>query len=93
MTDTEDGLAPWALQDRNLKDVVATAARNPRLLSIDVLEALVDADEIDTVIVAYTDMQGRLQGKRRMPRAIWSGAAGRRCGCRRGRSLWSRCGA
>ena len=41
-----------------------TAARNPRLLSIDALEALIDSGEIDTVIVAYTDMQGRLQGKR-----------------------------
>src|ERR1700754_2151919 len=28
------------------------------------LLALIEADEIDTVVVAFTDMQGRLQGKR-----------------------------
>ncbi|MEO7126926.1 MAG: glutamine synthetase family protein [Nakamurella sp.] len=39
-------------------------ARNPRLLSIDDLVGLIGAGDIDTVIVAYTDMQGRLQGKR-----------------------------
>ncbi|MCU1657878.1 MAG: glnA, partial [Pseudonocardiales bacterium] len=33
-------------------------------LSVDELRALVSSDEIDTVIVAITDMQGRLQGKR-----------------------------
>lgn len=38
--------------------------RNPRLLSTDELIALIDTGDIDTVIVAYTDMQGRLQGKR-----------------------------
>lgn len=39
-------------------------ARNPRLLSTDDLVGLIDAGDVDTVIVAYTDMQGRLQGKR-----------------------------
>ncbi|WP_034278102.1 glutamine synthetase family protein [Haloechinothrix halophila] len=34
------------------------------LLTVDELRALVDAGEIDTVLVAATDMQGRLQGKR-----------------------------
>jgi glutamine synthetase len=33
-------------------------------LSIEQLRRLVDADEVDTVVVAFTDMQGRLQGKR-----------------------------
>ena len=38
--------------------------RNPRLLTIDELRELIEAGEIDTVVVAFTDMQGRLQGKR-----------------------------
>jgi len=38
--------------------------RNPRLLSIDALTGLIADGEIDTVVVAFTDMQGRLQGKR-----------------------------
>lgn len=33
-------------------------------MRLDELRALVDAGEIDTVVVAFTDMQGRLQGKR-----------------------------
>lgn len=41
-----------------------TASRNPRLLSVAQLTAGIEAGEIDTVVVAYTDMQGRLQGKR-----------------------------
>ena len=38
--------------------------RNDRHLSADDLTARIEAGEIDTVIVAFTDMQGRLQGKR-----------------------------
>ena len=38
--------------------------RNPRLLSVDALTGLIADGEIDTVVVAFTDMQGRLQGKR-----------------------------
>ena len=38
--------------------------RNPRLLTIDALRGLIESGEIDTVVVAFTDMQGRLQGKR-----------------------------
>ena len=38
--------------------------RNPRLLTIDALRELIESGEIDTVVVAFTDMQGRLQGKR-----------------------------
>ncbi len=34
------------------------------MLTTDQLNALIDAGEIDTVIVAFTDMQGRLVGKR-----------------------------
>src|SRR4051794_17536078 len=34
------------------------------LLSVDALRAAVDAGEIDTVLVAFADMPGRLQGKR-----------------------------
>src|SRR3954466_11712737 len=33
-------------------------------LSVEDLRLLVEADEVDTVVVAFTDMQGRLQGKR-----------------------------
>ncbi|MGI8949939.1 MAG: glutamine synthetase family protein [Ornithinimicrobium sp.] len=40
-----------------------THPRNPRMLSVDALRAAITAGEIDTVIVAFTDMQGRLQGK------------------------------
>lgn len=38
--------------------------RHPRLLTIDELKKLVREEKIDTVVVAFTDMQGRLQGKR-----------------------------
>ena len=38
--------------------------RHPRLLTIDELRSQIGNGSIDTVIVAFTDMQGRLQGKR-----------------------------
>lgn len=38
--------------------------RNDRHLSVDDLTGRIRAGEIDTVVVAFTDMQGRLQGKR-----------------------------
>ena len=38
--------------------------RNDRHLSTEDLVRRIDAGEIDTVVVAFTDMQGRLQGKR-----------------------------
>ncbi|GAC1520168.1 MAG: gamma-glutamylethanolamide synthetase GlnA4 [Marmoricola sp.] len=38
--------------------------RNDRHLSLDRLRTLIGDGEVDTVIVAFTDMQGRLQGKR-----------------------------
>src|SRR5665213_2785253 len=34
------------------------------LLSLDTLRTMVDEGSIDTVLIAITDMQGRLQGKR-----------------------------
>ncbi len=38
--------------------------RHPNLLSLEQLRVQIEEGEIDTVIVAFTDMQGRLQGKR-----------------------------
>ena len=38
--------------------------RNPRLLGIEALKDLIRSGEVDTVVIAFTDMQGRLQGKR-----------------------------
>jgi glutamine synthetase len=38
--------------------------RNDRMLRLDDLRARIEDGEIDTVVVAFTDMQGRLQGKR-----------------------------
>lgn len=37
---------------------------NDRMLTLDRLRHLITEDEVDTVIIAFTDMQGRLQGKR-----------------------------
>ncbi|UYM07319.1 glutamine synthetase family protein [Solicola gregarius] len=41
-----------------------TPRHNDRYLTLPDLEGRIRAGEIDTVIVAFTDMQGRLQGKR-----------------------------
>jgi glutamine synthetase len=38
--------------------------RNDRHLTMAELVGLIDGDDVDTVVVAFTDMQGRLQGKR-----------------------------
>ncbi len=38
--------------------------RNPRLLDLERLKQLIGSGEVDTVVIAFTDMQGRLQGKR-----------------------------
>ncbi|MFL6024235.1 MAG: glutamine synthetase, partial [Marmoricola sp.] len=38
--------------------------RNDRHLSLDDLRSAVADGRVDTVVVAFTDMQGRLQGKR-----------------------------
>jgi glutamine synthetase len=38
--------------------------RNDRHLTVDDLTARIGRGEIDTVVIAFTDMQGRLQGKR-----------------------------
>ncbi len=40
------------------------ATRNDRHLTMADLVSRIDAGEIDTVVIAFTDMQGRLQGKR-----------------------------
>ncbi len=38
--------------------------RNPRLLDLEHLKQLIGSGAVDTVVIAFTDMQGRLQGKR-----------------------------
>ena len=38
--------------------------RHPLLPTLDELRRMIDENTVDTVIVAFTDMQGRLQGKR-----------------------------
>src|SRR5512144_2174992 len=38
--------------------------RNDRHLTLEQLKGMIRGDEIDTVVIAFTDMQGRLQGKR-----------------------------
>ena len=40
------------------------STRNDRHLTMDDLRRRIEADEVDTVVLAFTDMQGRLQGKR-----------------------------
>ena len=42
----------------------APIGRNPRLLDEATLTVMIADGDIDTVVVAFTDMQGRLQGKR-----------------------------
>ncbi|HET8717656.1 MAG TPA: glutamine synthetase family protein [Nocardioidaceae bacterium] len=41
-----------------------TAPPNDRYLTLERLLALISEDAVDTVVLAFTDMQGRLQGKR-----------------------------
>lgn len=43
---------------------MSSVRTNHRMLTIEQLHSRIDAGAIDTVIVAFTDMQGRLQGKR-----------------------------
>ena len=59
------------------------STRNDRHLSMDDLRRRIDAGEIDTVVVAFTDMQGRLQGKRLHARYFLDHVAGH--GTERGR--------
>src|SRR5205809_5377872 len=42
----------------------AETGRRRGLLTLEELRSAVGAGEIDTVVLAFTDMQGRLQGKR-----------------------------
>lgn len=37
--------------------------RNARMLDVDTLRGEIDSGDVETVVVAFTDMQGRLQGK------------------------------
>ena len=46
------------------RSATRNGAREVAALNIEELEALVDQGAVDTVVVAVTDMQGRLQGKR-----------------------------
>jgi glutamine synthetase len=46
------------------EDVMPMSPRNDRMLSLHDLKRRINEGEIDTVVVAFTDMQGRLQGKR-----------------------------
>jgi glutamine synthetase len=39
-------------------------SRNKRLIDLERLKALISSGQVDTVVIAFTDMQGRLQGKR-----------------------------
>jgi glutamine synthetase len=43
---------------------MSQAPRRTPPLEVDRLRELIGSGEIDTVVVAFTDMQGRLQGKR-----------------------------
>lgn len=46
-----------------VKDSTMTRPRNDRMLTVDRLREDIRSGEIDSVIVSFTDMQGRLQGK------------------------------
>ena len=37
--------------------------RNDRMLTVEQLRGLITDGSVDTVVLAFTDMQGRLQGK------------------------------
>ena len=43
---------------------MSSPKRNDRMLTLEDLKARISEGRIDTVVVAFTDMQGRLQGKR-----------------------------
>src|SRR5215216_2524033 len=43
---------------------MAMSQRNSRMLTLEDLHGRIGVGAIDTVVVAFTDMQGRLQGKR-----------------------------
>ncbi|MDQ6687623.1 MAG: glutamine synthetase family protein [Actinomycetota bacterium] len=47
-----------------MRGALVTAVPNDRYLTLEELRSRIEADQIDTVVVAFTDMQGRLQGKR-----------------------------
>jgi glutamine synthetase len=43
---------------------IRMSQRNTRMLTVEDLRGRIGVGAIDTVVVAFTDMQGRLQGKR-----------------------------
>ena len=51
---------------RNVGPLGSGVVPDPRepVLTVEELRVQVDAGDVDTVLVAFTDMQGRLQGKR-----------------------------
>jgi glutamine synthetase len=49
-------------QPSNRKITMTTP--NQRYLTLEALRTLIESNEVDTVVLAFTDMQGRLQGKR-----------------------------
>ncbi|MBX9638973.1 MAG: glutamine synthetase, partial [Mycobacteriaceae bacterium] len=51
------------------------------VVSLAELEQLVEAGDVDTVIVAFTDMQGRLVGKRVSGRMFLDEVAAEGAGC------------
>jgi glutamine synthetase len=63
-TGRPDPAAPASANGQPPARAHAAVPRNPRLLSTEQLLAAIDSGEVDTVVVAFTDMQGRLQGKR-----------------------------
>ncbi len=44
-------------------DMSTVQPRNDRMLTVEQLRSAILSDEIDTVVLGFTDMQGRLQGK------------------------------
>lgn len=61
ITDRTDSTVPKGYVDRQR---VTTGSNPAEPLTVDALRGLVDSGEIDTVVLAATDIQGRLQGKR-----------------------------
>src|ERR1700752_2652503 len=44
--------------------MASDSGMRPGMLTLEQLRSMIGAGEIDTVVLAFTDMQGRLQGKR-----------------------------
>jgi len=61
MSENESDMS--TLNDISRPAPAVTTPRNDRMLTVEQLRAGILADEIDTVVLGFTDMQGRLQGK------------------------------